>query len=1565
MAFSFGNPSMGSPAGGAGGGVQNGQDLETIQTEALGFLALAGDAKVQLLPTPWPINQLPPATASLMSIASRRGLIAAAGPDAVILARTKSVRKAFEGNETGNNNLKPFQPELTLPMQMRVSQLTFSIDESYLVLSAENGGGLAVYDVDALLNGATNSAFELSTNGQSLRALTPNPTQGELLAVVTVDGNLMMANLKERSFVTGPNGQVLKDGVSCVSWSTKGKQLVAGLGNGTAYQMTPAGEGKGDIPKPPDVASGNHVSSITWLENHVFLMVHTPTQFGNDQAPQSVFHVVTRQPPSSYMFQKIEDPAGPFGINRSPPHHFLLRLKDFPPNLQDIIFVTSSAATDVGLFSRSKTPLTNTKPADKISGVFTMTEFSDDSKRAQLPVSSSMGDTSAIGLALDLSSDEKVFKPIPGDDEINESSAPLPALMLLNHEGALASWWFVYCDSVRQGTAYPGLIAAGGATQTIQSAPAAVPAQTPSIFGGAGFQNTSSAGGGFSAMKPATTPAFSAPSLPAPSTTGAFGTQSGMGPKASPWGTPAASQAPQNGLGAPAFGSASTMGGGSAFGKPAFGSTSSPAFGNAGMPGRQSVWGSGGSTAPQAAFGQASSIAKPAAPFGSPASTGTSAPSTGGFSAFASNGGFAAATQKTGGSVFGKLASGTFGAPIASAPSGVFGSPSQNDSKLTHGTFGAPTAPAPTSGIFGSASQNDSKPAQGTFGGGTTNDQATPSLFGGGTTNNQATPSLFGGGAQNENKLVGPGTQTSDKPFGNGFNLVPSFKADTSKKNDEQETDEPKSSFFGGGFSGALGESGKKPAAEVPVSNETNMDSDDVAKPEESTKDSTTPSTTPASAKFQQFSTTPSSLFGSTSPQAPQSTTKPATAGFGFGQPTGDGPSGLNFSNLANVSAPAPKTPITSEPEAPVTSSETPATPKIKAEPESSGHGGISPNIQEAPLPPESTSKTSYAAGESSESSFSSIETDIPTPSGSTAKSTPNVDPALPAQADQTPLKPLPKNVTLPMDVPGGPEDDGGSSDFFSEDDEDDKSQEGTDEGSGEDVTKDLSPTSETNQTPGFTPQSSFNLLKKENSSNSFQKVEKPSQPAPRTLFGEGVSAPSLPPPKPKQPLSPRSPSPLRAGAIPSRLGLGRPDPSRSVSAPGTASQLLGQRPGGRPPNSIQNTYALAMEQSKAEEKRREEARARKEAEVTRALVDEEDDEMQRYLADDPEPTRTLVEFTAHTDHASLAAVDSIPAQVEAVYRDINSMIDTLGLNAKHLRGFIQAHTEQYKEAGRQREDLENEEDWVLVEIEDLNSMVDKRLTADLNSGRIKEVAKKLETCSDLQKELIRLRAKHEDVKKIIDAQRDPGQLAQARAQPLSAEQQAQQNDLRQVYTKFQLLLAEAEEGLTLLKTKLVSQATSNGRAGASAGPTVEAVMRTITKMTSMAEKRSGDIDVLEGQMRKLRVGSSFSASSREGTPFTPQSNRHSMRNAGASSTYGLFHTPERETPRNMRDSILSNSGSFAMSSPAPRKKLSGYSPEEKALLKAKLARRKGVVEKLRSALQKAGSNVRLMDDDQ
>lgn len=190
-----------------------------------------------------------------MSIASQRGLLAAAGPDAVIVASTESIRKAFQEPKSGDSEVRPFRPHLILPMPIRISQVAFTADENFLVLSAEVGGGLAVYEVQNLVNGSTQPAFEMTTNSLPVRALVPNPApeKGELVAIVTTDGKLMMANLKERIFVSGANGLVLKDGVSCVSWSRKGKQLVASLGNGSLFQATPEGEGKGEIPRAPGV----------------------------------------------------------------------------------------------------------------------------------------------------------------------------------------------------------------------------------------------------------------------------------------------------------------------------------------------------------------------------------------------------------------------------------------------------------------------------------------------------------------------------------------------------------------------------------------------------------------------------------------------------------------------------------------------------------------------------------------------------------------------------------------------------------------------------------------------------------------------------------------------------------------------------------------------------------------------------------------------------------------------------------------------------------------------------------------------------------------------------------------------------------------------------------------------------------------------------------------------------------------------------------------------------------------------------------------------------------------
>lgn len=189
-----------------------------------------------------------------MAIASRKGLVAAAGPDQITIATTESVRKAFEAPREGDSEVRSFEPQLKLPMSMRISQLAFTADEKYLILSAESGGGLAVYEVQSLMSGSTNSAFELPTNGESLRVVSPNPTpeKAELCAIVTSNGNLHMANLNERR-ITDP----LKGQVSCVSWSSKGKQLCAGLADGTIHQMTPEGEGKAEISSPPGISNSH------------------------------------------------------------------------------------------------------------------------------------------------------------------------------------------------------------------------------------------------------------------------------------------------------------------------------------------------------------------------------------------------------------------------------------------------------------------------------------------------------------------------------------------------------------------------------------------------------------------------------------------------------------------------------------------------------------------------------------------------------------------------------------------------------------------------------------------------------------------------------------------------------------------------------------------------------------------------------------------------------------------------------------------------------------------------------------------------------------------------------------------------------------------------------------------------------------------------------------------------------------------------------------------------------------------------------------------------------------
>ncbi|KAI5919218.1 hypothetical protein F4810DRAFT_688243 [Camillea tinctor] len=1503
MAFGFSNASGGAAGNGQ---VSQGPDLPEVQTEGLGFLSLAGDAKLRLT-SPW--SPLPSAHASLLSIASRQGLVAAAGPDGVVLASTEAVRKAFDGPKDGDSDIRSFQPQLKLPLPLRICQLAFTADESYLILSAEQGGGLAVYETQALQQGATQTAFEIPTNGESLRALVPNPNpeKGELCAVVTSEGKLLMANMKERNFAPGRNGQVLKEQVSCVAWSTKGKQLVAGLGDGSMHQMTPEGDVKAEIPRPPDLSPSYYVSALIWLENDVFLVFHVSTSEG---APQTKCHLITRQG-QNFQYQKLNDPVDPFGMDKTP-HHTAARLKDFPPNLQDLLIFSSTAVPDIGLLARSKAPLASDGPTN----IFTNIELADDSKRATLPMGDGMDSPAPIGTALDLSSKDKVYKPIP-TDELDQSPGPLPGYWVLNDQGILSVWWIVYSESIRGGTTYPGLAVVEGNTLNPAPAAASQPAQ-PSSF--AALSGSSAFG----------TPA--AASAPAP----AFGGPSALGAKSSPWGAQPPSS---NGIGGSAFGSSSfgmgaassapKLGSTSAFGSSSFGTqAATPAFGQAaGLGTKVSPWGSGSTASSTPAFGQSGFAKSSAGPSGIFGASSNNATSSSGFAGFASKGGFA-----------------SLGADTNANGSSIFASTKSNAPEISMDTDSNTSFPPPSS-------------------------------------------------------RTAPG---AGNPFGSQpFKLTSSFQRDPNTKDDDDEpTTEEKSgtgdkSMFGTSFTSTMSELTKPggPSSSIfgqpaPVSN----------------VESTTPTTTPTPSKFL-TETTPAPKSGifslppkvsgghfgdSTSetpktevpqskleldtpkaaqavadvPLPPESTSK---ATYPFGDSSS---SSSSTTDTDDVKITPPKTesaPFASNSFTPA--SKTESTPPVKTLLAAAGTAPLPPDpvknknaynvplpplpgaaakpkpADAAPLPPDPVkNKKAYAA-------------ELPPLPGAAAKPKPASDMPLPPDPvkqpklyeNKVPALPIAKPVStvagpgfkFPTNPPP-----------ISDTDDDDLSEEeeGTEaasEGSGVDVAKELSPsTTGANKTPGYTPQSSFDGL-----AGSYSTISRPDQDR-RNLFGDlGRNAPHFPQPNP---LSPRSPSPVR-GAVPARM-LGS-EQSRSFSAPSMASQMIGatRRPQSRLGASIVGKDT-SVEDAIIEQQRK--AKAKKEAEETQLLIDKEDDAVQQLLRTDIEPTLDLDEFIAHSGVAPPAG-DSVPAQVEAVYRDINSMIDTLGLNARSLAGFIKGHKE-LRSDHRTRHDLNSPEDWTLVEIESLADIIDQDLGEALDEAKVTDVEEKLAQIQELQREMARDRNKQNDLKKIIAARFDPEQTVANRTLPLSSEQAAQQSDLRRELAKFMKLLAEAEENLTLLKARIVSASNANGKGGPT--PTIEAVVRTITKMTSMVEKRSGDIDVLENQMRKLRLGSA-GPGSREGSPFaTPNAKRLSS----------IMFSPERSmheaTPQ--RGSMIRHSLSTSVSSiggsmfrTPPRKKLSGFGEAERKAVKEKKERRAAVLGNLRSSLQKKGVSVWAVDD--
>lgn len=1191
------------------------------------------------------------------------------------------------------------------------------------------------------------------------------------------------------------------------------------------------------------------VTSISWLENDLFLVAHTASAFHLDNASSTVFHIITRQksPQVIFTFQKLPDPCPSISTSRPPPYTFMRRLKDFPPNLQDLVIVVSTAAPDVGLISRSKIPLTNDFPEDKISNVFTTTTMANDARRAQLPMAEDFTDTSAIGVALDLSSTEKVKRPLPGED-MDESPGPLPGLMVLNNEGVLSFWWLVYADSIRQGQNYPGLTLQSNqdqgrpqaAEQQESSYGGAISNPTPALSQPPYGDSTTSAGIVGNVFKPA------ASTFGVASTTGSagFGTSSGLGKPQSPWSTNVSSSAASHSA-TPAFGQ--------------------PAFGN-----RSSI----GANAQGAAFGMAGGIGSRASPW---------------------------ATHSSGssGTIFGQTGS------LGVRSGTVFGS------GPTGNTFGPGPSAAPSSAPFSSFANSPGfavAAAQSRNGGG----------FATGTTD-----TVFGSGMDTDVSFGEMPKQPGEisKGFKNdGYVFETSFKGDgTAPKDLPKSFNNPSSSIFGADFGDSIEKSPKNPS--TPPVREAEMDdslTDDgnssLGSPIE--QEPMIPASKPSASKSQSSATMPPSNGGFFGTQA-QSRLTPASV-------ESSAPAISTFGKPAPITT-TPKESPRKPDEVPRPPNESTPTPVVKKEPgedELATLKELSTPTSEPSLPPESTSKVSYAAGDTSSSSKSSFD-DAPLPPD-----------FLPSKSKLDIPKETPQSILTPPAL----DDDDGLDD---------------DEGSGIDVAQDISPITDPNQSPRTTPWSSFRAgLDKSPPGGLFTKIPRQQSRETKPLFGE-VEQTSIPylPQTPKVQESPRSPSPVRN--LSTRDGV-RPVNQRSISAPGHPSKAVANAKTASGRTAVKNpTHPSPEDQQKHERVQLLVQKSQEADEEKQDLSDREDERLREELATEVEATKTLEPFVAHQDYVGTVSKPGVPSQIETVYRDINSMIDTLGFNARSLTAFLKGHSELYQEGGRSRKDLETE-DWCLLEIEDLG-VIGGQLSEQLEEGRVTAVQEKFCECRDLRQALHKIRSKRYEITNIVNASSDPKQIEARSSASLNPKQTSTQNRLRKEFSDILKHIADAEERISLLRAKLAFHETGNGKKSPLKKPTVEAVTSTIKKMTTMVEKRNLDIDILEAQMRRLRF-SSVNSDGRESSSFlgSPASAmKASLKNSGMSI---------QGEPNSISDNLSSVFIRSLNENESSRNRMSRVTSEEAENYRLKVEQRKAVNEMVKKAVLSSGPKIRSLD---
>ncbi|XP_041667054.1 nuclear pore complex protein Nup214 [Cheilinus undulatus] len=425
-----------------------------------------------------PSDELPKERSSLLSISNKYGLTFVGLEKTFKVYLTQDILAADKNDGTSNEIVEGIAALAEVTVDLSLHHLALSCDELTLSacgMSVSEGLSLTFYDVRTFMNKGRPEKLPFASlvpsvpPGTLVQDLKWNPAQASMLAACLSDGSMMIVEVTDTAKVTAE--LPASNGITCICWSPKGKQVAAGKMDATVSQYTPALEQKKVIPCPDFYTSDEPVKvlDVLWLKTYVFAVVYAAADGSLETPPELVLISLPKKD------EKVETKYLNFSdtvygsCTERQHHYFLSHVEDW-----DLVFAASAASIEVSVISRQD---------DKIWELWIL----EDASRAELPVTETNDDTLPLGLAIDFTSQQEIHIT----DE--KTLPPAPTMLMLSTEGLLCPFALLNLNpGVKQLVSAPTTLALEGerlpkpgsvATQALKAAASvpSAPASFPSL----------------------------------------------------------------------------------------------------------------------------------------------------------------------------------------------------------------------------------------------------------------------------------------------------------------------------------------------------------------------------------------------------------------------------------------------------------------------------------------------------------------------------------------------------------------------------------------------------------------------------------------------------------------------------------------------------------------------------------------------------------------------------------------------------------------------------------------------------------------------------------------------------------------------------------------------------------------------------------------------------------------------------------------------------------------------------------------------------------------------------